>query len=715
MVLRGVHMTSHDVGAEQEIPAALLFLNNPVPMWVYDLETLRILAANGAATALYGYARDEMAGKRVTDLWASTCAADETLHKGVTDAAPPLSVTRRHRRKDGTLIDVHILAQPMEFRDRAAVLAVAQDVTELKRAADALDGAPGQPPDVVETFIALTKEFEAARTPEAVYAALAARAMALVQATHASVALLSEEGETLAIAETAGAPLSWPDPAVPVVNSRLGWVIRTGRALGGTLLIPEPQASYVDDAMYQGLRPLAIIPIGSGDRAIGALIAARAAGLDSAPFTTAEMHLLGGIAEIAAAAIRRIRVVRRLQHAQARTALALAQAIEAYGGEPGSRAARLAGFATATAGALGCSIQDLEDVRWGARLYDIGMVAIPDDIARKPQQLSEQEWAVIRQHPVIADEVLRSVAQLQRAAALVRHHQERWDGSGYPDGLSGEQIPLGARILAVLEAYAAMTAPRPYRPALAYGAIMAELARSAGTQFDPAVVEAFCAVVTETNGAGPNRGPRGTAGTVPSLPFDEALLTAFQGLPEGARQLVHRLHIEDVELEVEEHLAQVGRWSVELAAAADVPVERRRLLAQAAFVHDVGKLALSRTLLQKPGPLSADERALVAQHVTKGVALLRALEVSEAVVDIVAAHHERWDGTGYPNGLAGDAIPLEARILAIADSFDAMTSERVYHAARTRDEGAVELRRQAGRQFEARLVEMFLSLLQRAQ
>ena len=707
-------MSSDYVGAEQQLPDALRFLNNPLPMWVYDLETLRILAANAAATALYGYARDEMAGKRVTDLWATTGAAGESIHAGASDAALPVSVTRRHRRKDGALIDVHILAQPMEFRDRAAVLTVAQDVTVLKRAADALEGAQGRPPDTIGTFIALTKEFEAARTQEAVYAALTAQALALVHATHASIALLSEEAETVTIAQTAGTPLSWPDPAVPVVNSRLGWVIRTGRALGGTLLIPEPQASYVDDAMYQGLRPLAIVPIGWGDRAIGALIAARAAGPDSAPFTADEMHLLEGVAEIAAGAIRRIRIVRRLQRAHARTAVALAQAIEAHGGEPGSRAARLAGLATATAGALGCSIQDVEDVRWGARLYDIGMVAVPEDIARKPHRLSEQEWAVVRQHPVIADEVLRSVAQLQRAAALVRHHQERWDGTGYPDGLSGRQIPLGARVLAVLEAYAAMTAPRPYRPALAHGAVLAELRRSGGTQFDPAVVEAFCAVVSETNVAGLGRDPRGAAETVPSLPFDAALLTAFQGLPEGARQLVHRLHIEDVELEVEEHLAQVGRWSVELAEAAGVPVEQRRLLAQAAFVHDVGKLALSRTLLQKPGPLSADERALVAQHVGKGVALLRALEVDEAVVDIVAAHHERWDGTGYPNGLAGEAIPLEARILGIADSFDAMTSERVYQAARTRDEGAVELRRQAGRQFEARLVEMFLSLLQRA-
>ncbi|MHB8732820.1 MAG: HD-GYP domain-containing protein [bacterium] len=119
----------------------------------------------------------------------------------------------------------------------------------------------------------------------------------------------------------------------------------------------------------------------------------------------------------------------------------------------------------------------------------------------------------------------------------------------------------------------------------------------------------------------------------------------------------------------------------------------------------------ARTLLRKPGPLSSEERAIVAQHVDKGVALLRAWDVDEAVLEIVAAHHERWDGAGYPRGLAGEAIPLAARILAIADSFDAMTSRRAYHGPRTRDEAATELRREAGRQFDAGLVDLFMPLL----
>jgi len=197
----------------------------------------------------------------------------------------------------------------------------------------------------------------------------------------------------------------------------------------------------------------------------------------------------------------------------------------------------------------------------------------------------------------------------------------------------------------------------------------------------------------------------------PGRSLDGTLLGALQALPDGARQLVHLLDTEEVELEVEEHLAQVGQWSLRLAQAVHLDAARQRQLAQAALVHDVGKLGLSRSMLQKPGSLSPEERALLVQHVTKGVALLRALDVDETVITIVAAHHERWDGTGYPAGLAGDAIPLEGRILAIADSYDAMTTQRVYRKPRTADEAKAEVRRETGRQFDPHLVDLFLSFL----
>lgn len=676
--------------------SGLLSLSNPLPMWVYDLETLRILAVNPAALTLYGYTREEFLRRRVTDLWASTGVAEEKRQRIAPETALPLSVTQRQRRKDGTLIDVHILAHPLMFRSRSAVLAVAQDVTKIGSAEEPVTSAPVLASAGMETLVALNQELSAARTVEEVYAAVTTRGGVVARAAHASFALLTPDRQALTLAHTAGVAAAWPDGSLPTANSWVGWVLHTGHPFFQPPPATEPSPVRVDDAVYRAFGPVALIRVGPSDDPIGVLIVARARHPESTPFTRAEIGALQGLADIGAATIQRIHLIRRLQHACARTVLALARAVEAHGGDQEGRAARLVGLAAATAGKLGASTHEVEDVRWAARLYDIGMVAVPSEIALKPDPLTEPEWEVVRRHPVVGEQILQSVEQLHRAATLVRHHQERWDGSGYPDGLGGEQIPLGARILGVLEAYAAMSEPRPYRPARAHDEVIAELRRGAGVQFDPRVVEAFCAVTSQR----------------PGRSLDATLSAALHALPDGARQLVRMLEIEEIDLEVEEHLARVGRWSVRLAAAAGVPPERRRLLAQAALLHDVGKLGVSRTLLRKPGALSSDDRARIVQHVGKGVALLRALDVNPAVVDLVAAHHERWDGTGYPRGLAGDAIPLEARILAVADSFDAMTTERVYQRARTLDEAAQELRREAGAQFEARLIDLFLAILQ---
>ena len=132
-----------------------------------------------------------------------------------------------------------------------------------------------------------------------------------------------------------------------------------------------------------------------------------------------------------------------------------------------------------------------------ARLHDVGKAAIPDEILNKPGPLDDDEWAFMRRHTVIGERILAVAPSLTRAAAIVRSSHERFDGRGYPDGLAGDAIPLGARIVFVCDAYDAMLSDRPYRSALSSAAALAELRSCAGTQFDPQVVEALCAVVEQ--------------------------------------------------------------------------------------------------------------------------------------------------------------------------------------------------------------------------
>jgi HD-GYP domain-containing protein (c-di-GMP phosphodiesterase class II) len=140
---------------------------------------------------------------------------------------------------------------------------------------------------------------------------------------------------------------------------------------------------------------------------------------------------------------------------------------------------------------LGVSGRGLEDLLVAARLHDIGKLAIPAPILSKPTPLDPVEWVAIRRHPIIGEQILVWVPQLRGSAPLIRHSHERWDGTGYPDGLAGEAIPLAARVFAVADALDALTTDRPYRPASAFPQAREEVYRGAGTQFDPAVVDAF--------------------------------------------------------------------------------------------------------------------------------------------------------------------------------------------------------------------------------
>jgi diguanylate cyclase (GGDEF)-like protein len=150
-------------------------------------------------------------------------------------------------------------------------------------------------------------------------------------------------------------------------------------------------------------------------------------------------------------------------------------------------------MAAATAAALGLSQDEVENVRHASELHDVGKVAIPDAILGKPGPLTEEEWAFVRRHTLIGERIILAAPALARVAALVRASHERWDGAGYPDALAGEAIPLGARIVAVADAFAAMIAGRPYRKARTAEAALDELRLAAGTQFDPVVVDAWCA------------------------------------------------------------------------------------------------------------------------------------------------------------------------------------------------------------------------------
>ncbi len=177
------------------------------------------------------------------------------------------------------------------------------------------------------------------------------------------------------------------------------------------------------------------------------------------------------------------------------TAGALVAAVRARHPDLGEHLSEVAELAADVGRRLGLDRRAVEEVRDAAELHDLGKLAIPDAILSKPAPLDAEEWTFMRRHTLVGERILLAAPDLGGVAALVRASHERWDGGGYPDGLKGEEIPLGARIVAVCDAYDAMVTRRPYREPLAPEAAVVELRAAAGRQFDPVVVEAFAGVM----------------------------------------------------------------------------------------------------------------------------------------------------------------------------------------------------------------------------
>jgi diguanylate cyclase (GGDEF)-like protein len=184
--------------------------------------------------------------------------------------------------------------------------------------------------------------------------------------------------------------------------------------------------------------------------------------------------------------------------ARYRAAASLAKAVDARDTYTGSHSERVAELAARVAVRLGLDAEQIELTRLAASLHDLGKLAIPEEMLKKAGTLTDSERLVLQRHPQIGFRMLDSLG-VDLIAHLVLHHHERWDGAGYPDGLSGEQIPLGSRIIFVSDAYDAMTSDRRYRPRRSSRAALAELERCAGSQFDPGIVAAFREEIEESS------------------------------------------------------------------------------------------------------------------------------------------------------------------------------------------------------------------------
>jgi len=191
------------------------------------------------------------------------------------------------------------------------------------------------------------------------------------------------------------------------------------------------------------------------------------------------------------------RVLANLQETYLATMTSLAQVVEAKDRTTRGHLERTRSYGVALARRIDPALADGPELGYGFFLHDIGKVGIPESILCKAGPLSTSEWDVMRTHPTIGAQIVAPIRFLGDATQVIRHHHERFDGGGYPEGLAGEAIPLAARIFAIADSFDAMTSDRPYRRALAIDRALDEISEGAGTQFDPEVVKVFVDLVEE--------------------------------------------------------------------------------------------------------------------------------------------------------------------------------------------------------------------------
>ncbi|PKK92077.1 MAG: hypothetical protein CVV64_01275 [Candidatus Wallbacteria bacterium HGW-Wallbacteria-1] len=251
-------------------------------------------------------------------------------------------------------------------------------------------------------------------------------------------------------------------------------------------------------AMAPGERPLSMIcaPMVAKDKLLGAICLERETS-GGTSFDTSNLELLVTLANAAATAVDNANLYRDLLNIYFETIQSLAAAIEAKDAYTHGHSRRVTEYSLALAGIMDCDHNTLDTIRHAALLHDIGKIGINESILLKPGKLTDEEFSTIRSHPVMGSKILESIDFLATVRAQLKHHHERWDGRGYPDGLKGDQIPPGARIIAVADTFDAMTSTRSYRSALDWNVARDEIVRCSGSQFDPKVVDAFLSLGEE--------------------------------------------------------------------------------------------------------------------------------------------------------------------------------------------------------------------------
>ena len=345
---------------------------------------------------------------------------------------------------------------------------------------------------------------------------------------------------------------------------------------------------------------------------------------------------------------------------------------------------------------------------YSALLHDIGGVGLANHIVHYAIPGKEIPEPGVIAHPLISAEIIAEIPPLADMAAAILDHHEKWNGHGYPRGKQGEEINPGGHLICVAD-FLDLHMRLPEAPKLEktlaaidarrQSAFRSEVVDRAADALRQGLFEQMADVehLPNTFEAAAER-----VGPVQVEPGTDAIGVAL----EVFAQVIDTKHPYTIG-----HTKRVTRYTLLIGIAMGLPHDEITKLKWAALLHDVGKLSVPRRVLDKPSKLSSEEYAALKRHAKYTFDIVSMITDFRDIAPIAAGHHERFDGKGYPFGLRGEDIPLGARILSVADAFDAMTSNRPYRCNNSIADACEELKRGAGTQFDPNAVKEALSVL----